>query len=196
MKIIDIKDLRLRKVKSAHEGKLREFENYYEYCLVDDYEMLYDKFQIESIQMDDIFVSILEHFGQLDFVSIQFPKTYDVHEIVEWIDGHVISFNKRDKSGYYVEGAEEIIKGVLYKSKPLIIANKGTQKIYVNQLDEVTEEYERYSEIINTERAKTVDLSKTKNAMFEKPNQWIDDVDKDDWIDAEYPGVCGDDEDE
>src|SRR5699024_3299376 len=96
VKIIDVKDLRLRKIKNVHEGNLREFDNHYEYCLVDDYEMIYDKFQLDSIQMDDIFISILEYYGQFGLVSIQFPKIYAVHEIVDWIDEHVIGFNTQD----------------------------------------------------------------------------------------------------
>lgn len=196
MKIIDIKDLRLRKIKNVHEGKLREFDDYYEYCLVDDYEMIYDKFQLDSIQMDDIFISILEYYGQFELVSIQFPKTYDVHEIVEWIDGHVIGFNTQDKEGYYVEDATEILQGVLYKNMPLIIASKGNRKLYINQLDEVTEGFESYSKIINPDQAKTVELTETNTSMSNQTTQWIDDMDSDDWIDVEYPGVCGDDENE
>jgi hypothetical protein len=73
LKIIDISDLRLKKSKRTAE-QLREFDDYYEYCFIKDYEMKYENFRSQSIQLADVFVTLLELKTKTILVFLLFPK--------------------------------------------------------------------------------------------------------------------------
>lgn len=207
MKIIDFKSLQMGQRIAHIDGQLREFPDYYEYCFIDDYEMKYDDFIIDGIQVDNIFVSILESRGKSMAVSLQFSKENDVYEIVEWLASHVVTFNESDTHGYFINQAHAIIEGVKFKGRPIVVASKGIEKIYYDPDDfqEVTDHYLNYSQIINTENAVDIEIDDVileeksnpanngAKGKSSKPVKWIDDTDKDDWIDdwvngKGYPG--------
>lgn len=210
MKIIDFKSLQMDQWIANIDGQLREFTDYYEYCFIEDYEMKYDDFIIDGIHVDNIFVSILESRGKSLIVSLQFSKEYDIPEIVEWLESHVVTFNECDKLGYFINQAHTIIEGVNFRGRPIVIASKGIEKIYFNPDDfkEVTDHYLNYTQIVNTGNAVDIEIgnavlkgiSDSANSSDKeepmKPVKWIDDTDKDDWIDdwvsgKGYPGHEG-----
>ncbi|QDI90789.1 hypothetical protein EPH95_06020 [Salicibibacter halophilus] len=162
MKVINIKDLRAKKSATEKENKLWELDDYFEYCFIDDYESIYDKFKVESIQVDDYFVSILEAKGKYHMVAVRFPKIYDVHEIVEFLDTHSFGFDEKGKDGYYIDNAAEIEKAVLYKGLPIVVATIGKDSVYISTdgLTEVTDSYEHYNSIVNPADASLVDVQK------------------------------------
>jgi hypothetical protein len=159
MKVIDISALRKERAKKQ-VSHLREFDDYYEYCFIEDYEMKYDDFKSDSIQLADIFVTLLECRGQIMMTSLQFPKTYDIGEIVIWLDSHTVSFNEGNRDSYYVANADEIVEGLTFKGLPIVLAKRGNRKLRYNTEDfqEVTEQYVNLPHIVNTELAKPVDL--------------------------------------
>ncbi|MBP3041889.1 hypothetical protein J9303_20955 [Bacillaceae bacterium Marseille-Q3522] len=160
MKMIDISELWTRKLQQG-SGQLREFDDHYEYCFIKDYEMKYDDFNSQAVQIGDIFVNLLELKTKTIMVSLFFPKTYDVHEIAEWLNGNQVSFNEKDKVGYYIPHASKILESLNFKGLPIVVATKGNEKIYYKTtvLTEVTKKYKYFSEIVNPAFAKEIDTS-------------------------------------
>jgi sRNA-binding regulator protein Hfq len=158
--MINISQLRMKRAKKEKEELLREFEDYYEYCFIKDYEMRYDDFMAQAIQIQDIFINLLELKGKTTMVSIMFPKSYNLHEIVEWLDSYTVSFNEKDAYGYFISNAHEIEDSMLFKGNPIVLASRGQEKIYfeTKNLIEITDQYKNYHEIVNTVLAKDVDL--------------------------------------
>ncbi|WP_142247870.1 hypothetical protein [Alkalihalobacterium alkalinitrilicum] len=158
--MIDIVHLRMKKATHKVEHYIREFEDEYEYCLIKDYEMLFNDFKSQSIQVSDCFVTLLELRNKTILVSVLFPKAFDVDEIVEWIDTHTISYNDQDNRGYFVKKAGSIVEAVKFKGRPIVLATRGSKKIYydIHPLIEITNCYVQYSQIVNTVNAKSIEI--------------------------------------
>ncbi|MDE5413241.1 hypothetical protein [Alkalihalobacterium chitinilyticum] len=160
MDIADIANLRMEKMVHKVEHYLREFDDDYEYCFIKDYELLFDDFKSQSIQVADCFVTLLEVKDKTFLTSLLFSKSYDVLDIVQWLDSHTISYNNRDQTGYFVKNAGKIIEAVKFKGVPIVLATRGKDKLYydADPLVEVTERYEHFSQIVNTANANSIEI--------------------------------------
>ncbi|SDI52903.1 hypothetical protein [Natribacillus halophilus] len=180
MKVINIKDLRMKNSSIEKENKLWEFDDYFEYCLIDDYESIFDKFKVESIKIDDYFVSILESGKNYLMIALLFPKTYNVHEIVDFLDNHSFGFNEKDENGYFIDNAASIETTLLFKGMPIVVSTIGNDKIYfsIDGLTEITDSYQHYHSIVNTADASKVDVQKEmeKNQSYEPFADWDDSI--------------------
>jgi|SRR5699024_5025089 len=184
MKVIDIRSLRNKKSVHEHENKLWEFEDYYEYCFSDNYEETYDDFITEAVQIEDYFINLLNAYNRYIMVSILFPKSYSIQEIVTFLDSHTITFNKKDQTGYFINQANEIKSVIVFKGFPIAVASIGKNKLYysIDELSDITDTYEFHQQIVNPQQAESVDIGEKMDV--EKPPCYIDDTEKDDWLDA------------
>lgn len=160
MDITDIANLRMEKMVHKVEHYLREFDDDYEYCFIKDYELLFDEFKSQSIQVADCFVTLLEVKEKTFLTSLLFPKSYDVYDIARWLNSHTVSYNNRDQTGFYVKNAGKIIEAVKFKGAPIVLATRGKEKLYYNAdpLVEVTKRYEQFSQIVNTADANSIQM--------------------------------------
>src|SRR5699024_4678555 len=117
-------------------------------------------------------------------VSILFPKSYSIQEIVAFLDSHTISFNKKDQAGYFIDQSNEIKAVVVFKCIPIAVASIGQNRMYysIDDLPDITDSYEFHQRIVNPQQAEAINISKKMDA--EKSHYYIDDTDKDDWLDA------------
>src|SRR5699024_486999 len=184
MTIIDIRSLRNEKYGHEHENKLWEFEDYYEYCFCDNYEKMYDDFKTEAVQIEDYFINLLNAYNWYIMVSILFLKSYSIQEIVTFLDSHIITFNKKNQPGYFIDQLNEINSVVVFKGIPIAIASVGKNKLYysMDKLPDITDSYEFHQRIVNPQQAEAVDIGEEMDE--EKTPYYIDDTDKDDWLDA------------
>ncbi|UYZ14782.1 hypothetical protein A6764_07545 [Brevibacillus sp. WF146] len=153
---MEIIDFSSEKNKHAiKKGVLRRLPDCYEYCFLPDYEMKYDSFQSQSIQMLEFFFTLLELKNKTLFVSVQFPLYYDTDRIREFLEYYTFSYDEKDEKGYYVKNALEIVEGKLFKGKPLVIGRRGRKKLYydVSAFLEVTAHYNQYHQIVHTGQA-------------------------------------------
>jgi hypothetical protein len=150
MEIIDFSSEKNK--HSIKKGVLRRLPDCYEYCFLPDYEMKYDSFQSQSIQMLEFFFTLLELKNKTLFVSVQFPLYYDTDRIQEFLGYYTFSYDEKDEKGYYVKNAQEIVEGKLFKGKPLVIGRRGRKKLYYDVSDfiEVTAHYNQYHQIVHT----------------------------------------------
>lgn len=84
MKIINLSELRDHRFMEEVLRKIRQYEDGFEYCFVEDYEMKDGKNGIENIQVVDDFVTIRESENEVEHVAILFSKSQTVEKIVEW----------------------------------------------------------------------------------------------------------------
>ena len=110
--------------------ELREMDDYYEAVLVSNYDESYPSTQVRTIQLADIYVNLVMTEKGAHLVSALFLKPVEVSDIVSWMQLYTISFATTDATGYYVEQADEILEIVLYQGNPIVIATRGTDRLY------------------------------------------------------------------
>lgn len=156
--ITDLDEVRLNKLLENHNG-LREFEDRYEYCIIKEYEERYDMENCDSIQIDNVFAQILQiNNGKRILVSIDFSKeVFTKRDLVLWLDKYEIIFVDDDDIDF-IHDANSIIEALKFNSKPIILYEKGKNKIYFNRKNivEITEAYLSNKQEIDTNKSKDV----------------------------------------
>ena len=153
-KIIDIDELKMKKLIDA-DRCVREFDDRYEYCYIKEYEEIYDDFECDSIQFDDVFVQLLTVEDKRFIVSIDFPKNkFDLRSIIYWLDMNDVKIANDNYD--YITNASSVIKGLLFKGTSIILYKKGNENIYLNRdnLREVIKEFIPSSQRIDTHNSK------------------------------------------
>src|SRR5699024_3548328 len=97
---------------------------------------------------------------------------------------YTISFNKKDQAGYFINQANEIKSVIVFKGIPIAVASIGKNKLYysIDELLDITDTYEFHQQIVNSQQAEAVGIGEEMDE--EKTPYYIDDTDKDDWLDA------------
>jgi hypothetical protein len=116
--LIDFKDAKFKKV-IQETGILREFQDRYEFCIMRDYEKILEDFSCNSVQLDDIFIQIVESENQYNIVSYEFSKrSFSIDDIISWLDKCSVIL-VTDKKPHYVENAAKIVQGVKFRGMPI-----------------------------------------------------------------------------
>jgi len=158
MEIIEFDRLKT-KVDEGVMEKIREFNDYYEYCFIPEYEGKYSDCETDTIQMNKVHAVTLEIKGRFLLVGIQFFKnTFSIEEVINWLT--IYNINYVDNQSL-VQNASELLKGVRFKGNVLVLYKKGNKKINFNYID-----FPEITEIYNFSRGK-VDTSKSKAARKE-----------------------------
>lgn len=145
---------------------LREFKGYYEYCFINKYEEKYPYFETESIQLEDIFVTLLNARGRLCLVSLLFPKNkFNVDKIKNWLNKYKIDFIKGKTNKLTIKNAESIVSGLLYHDNAIILSVKGSKKLTIDteKLDEVSDDYKEYEQYVNTAHSKDINFGNSND---------------------------------
>lgn len=85
--VINFKQFRDTKIFESIIKNLRSYDDIQEYCFISNYEMIYEKPVIDSIDIGDVIATILEYPTESELVAIQFPPEWKVGEIECWNDG-------------------------------------------------------------------------------------------------------------
>ncbi|WP_379969600.1 hypothetical protein [Ectobacillus sp. sgz5001026] len=138
-----------KKVKDC----LREYPDYYEYCVIQEYENEYSEFQIHAIQLADVFVCLLEMQGKLTFVSIQFPRTeFHLSMVYSWLYDKAIYVSERKSTCGIISNGFQLIQKVLFKGHSIILYEKGNKNLSFDMEGcvEVSQVYDSYHQITTT----------------------------------------------
>ena len=148
--IINLHDYKDVKIYESIVKNIRIYDDIQEYCFVLDYEMIYEKPVIDAVDIGDVFAVFLKHPATLEIVAVQFPFEWDPMDIVLWMRDNVLSYNKKDDRGYYVENSSYVIEGLKFKGNPLVLASRGSEKLYYEATDytEVTDVYNHFHQIL------------------------------------------------
>ncbi|WP_077615739.1 hypothetical protein [Caenibacillus caldisaponilyticus] len=198
MKVIDLTAFRRNKWIGNDREQLREADDYYEYCFIPEYEMAFDEFKIDGVQVRDIIANILTLKSKTLLVSVSFPKPCEIPDIIDWFGNHIVSFNEKDAKGYFAAQAAEILDGVRLRGEPVVLCKRGRKKLYYDpsEFAEVTEHYHYFyrqvdpgkmAEIefmtIDESIDENVDDMMTEKDWFELDMQALG-LDKDDVLDS------------
>lgn len=166
--IIDFYLRRKEILANKLNGKIRWFNQYYEYCFVDTYEDIFPDLASSCINIKDVFAVVVEEKGEMIFVAIQFPDDkFNTDSIIEWVSNYEIIIPDKTKDAANEIKCEEIVKGVLFKGNPLILVKKGKNSVSYDPLDfvEVMDEFAASAEIVNMGHSKNINLEQHKKRI-------------------------------
>lgn len=156
MKIVDLSDL-YAGTRDRYIDHIREFSDYYEFCLIDDYELKYDNCEINSIEMKNTHAVTLETNDKFLIAGILFyKKQFNLNEILDWLETYCISYIEKDKN--QVKDVGEIIMGIRFKGRTIILYTKGSKQVgfYSDDFIEITQNYNFYRERVDTTKSKDI----------------------------------------
>ncbi len=153
--IIDIYDMRRK--NTLKNNSIREFDNRYEYCLIENYKNMNDEFKIDRIEIGDVFLQILTDRYNIRIVSIEFlKKDFTVSKMVNWL--YLYSIKLLNTNEEKIENAYEIIRGLRFKGRPIILYRNGKDRLYINTVSfpEITNKFESNTQIVDTSKSKKI----------------------------------------
>lgn len=139
--------------------KIREFPEYYEFCLIDEYEDKYDDFTAHGIPLESVNIQVFELKNRIILVSIEFSKKqFNLDQVYTWLDNRGVSLDEKGKEEYAIAECLNIIEGVRFKGNPLVVYEKGKLKISYNPeaFPEITDLYFVQPQKVDTTRSKKV----------------------------------------
>lgn len=179
------------RIKDKQENEIleniREFKDYYEYCFIPEYEEKYTDFETNSIQIKDVHAVVLETKDKFLLVGIIFLKDFfDIYEVINWLKIYNIRHVDNDSC---VSNASEIIEGIHFKGKALILYKKGNKKVEFNNNDlpEITEVYNYYNTTVNTSQSKAARKEPLDRLVVYLNDEELDEIPRLDFdIDNDY----------
>lgn len=105
MKISHIEEYRRRHYLLKKNKDLREIDDKFEYCLVEDYDSKFDNYEANAIMMGSVFANLITLGSRIFLVSIMFPKNkFTAEEIITWLNQCAIFFqDKEDQIGCFLK---------------------------------------------------------------------------------------------
>lgn len=186
---MDIIEFDKLKTKGEDEiiEKIREFNEYYEYCFIPKYEEKYSNFEDYSIQMNKVHAVTLEMKNKFMLVGILFYKdVFSIKEVIKWLKIYNISYISNKT---LVQNANQLIKGVRFKGNILVLYEKGNKKINFSHSDfpEITEIYGLNTVKVETIKSKTASLQTKERLVIYLNEEKMDEVPRLDFnIDKDY----------
>lgn len=172
--LLNINEYRLNKV-IGQGNSIREFEDRYEYCIMDGYDKKYDKFTCHSIDLGDIFVEIVTVEGDHKLASIGFPKDIFnyIQDIPDYLDFYSIKLLKNGRNTIYK--ACDYWSGVKFRGTAIVVYEKGlgTFNIDLDELPEVTELFDKKKYRVNRSSLRV------KTNITSKPNIFLNSLELD-----------------
>lgn len=139
--------------------RVREFKEYYEYCIVESYEECYEDFEVHMVPLKDIGIVLLQVGEEIKFVAIQFTKKeFNIDKIYTWMQLFEVYFNESTKQLSKVKDCGQILEGIRFKEHLLLIHSKGNQVVTVdsNEYEEITNKWDVIFEPVDTGESKPI----------------------------------------
>ena len=156
--IINLKSYNIEKKKIT---SLRKFPGYYEFCIIEDYELKYFDFTSEAIQIQDVFAVLIKVKNRYILSSILFPSNiFNYEKINRWLNIYDIKLFTSDN--FCINNASNIIEGILLNQMPIVLYKKGYKKIKFNPADfkDITNIYAEYTQDVDMQDCITLDDEK------------------------------------
>lgn len=168
MEVRQLSDYRLQSKLERKKDRLRQIDQYYEYCIIKDWEKMLRFTRTLAINIGDVSANLAEEEGRLVFVSIIFScDRFSVLEVLDWLDNYAVYWEGRLKSIPKVIGASEIVEGLRYRGQSLILYRRG-----LAELDFIAEEFPEVTEKIRLKHVVS-DISNTKEVSLGTPEKEI-----------------------
>lgn len=159
MGISDLEKFRRNLIISDKNKQLRKLQNYYEYCLLKEYDAFLEFENAQAVQIGPVFANLVETNAQFIPVSIMFSDDeFDLDDVISWLNQYSIYYESSPKTNGKIERADEIIQGLKFKGNIIILYRKGRKKLEYDssKFIEVTEQYAHYSEVRSVLNEKSI----------------------------------------
>jgi len=157
--VINFNELRFKKILNTL-GSLREFDDRYEFCLIDKYEEKFNTFNLDSIQIADTYVQMLEHKKRLFVVSYEFLKAnFNLKDILNWLHKYKIDIveKQNNEQDYYIT-AESIVSALKFRGNPIVLYVKGSKRLKIDRdLNEITDYFIPTTQKVDTGESKEIE---------------------------------------
>ncbi|MCX5779560.1 MAG: hypothetical protein NTV45_01795 [Firmicutes bacterium] len=168
MEVRQLSDYRQQSKLERKKDRLRQIDQYYEYCFIKKWELMLRFTHTLMISIGDVAVNLVEEEGRLVFVSIIFScDRFSVPEVLDWLDNYAVFWEGSLRSSPKITGASEIVEGLLYKGQALILYKRG-----LAELDYIIDDFPEVTEKIKLTHVVS-DISNTKEVSLGTPEKEI-----------------------
>lgn len=130
MEVRQLSDYRLQSKLERKKDRLRQIDQYYEYCLVKDWEKMLSFTETLVVNIGDVAANLVEQEGRRVLVSIIFDcDCFSVQEVLGWLDDYAFYWEGSLNQSPKIMGASEIVQGVRYGGQSLILYRRGTSDL-------------------------------------------------------------------
>lgn len=142
MNIINFEKERLNILKKRYASRIRQMGDYYEYCVIPDYEITLDYDCIDRIPISGVIVHIAKVWREYHLVSIAVDQEYGLDALLEFLFNHQISFFSNHQAYYQIDKASKVFESLYFDGCAIIHSSKGQETILVDdyELEDVFEE--------------------------------------------------------
>ena len=189
MNVIDFNSLKNKVNKNIME-RLREFDEYYEYCFITKYEEKFIGFETNSFLLNDVHAVTLEAQGKFFLVGILFYKeNFSLAKIIDWLNLYNIKYANTDN---FVVNASEIIKGVLFKGNVIVLYKKGRKNVEIHCDDfiEITDYYEYIEDEVDIGRSMSTKIKSTQKLVIHLNGKEINEIPRLEFQVKKYYIIC------
>jgi len=121
---------------------------------IPEYEEKYFDAEVSSIQLNNVHAVVMKAKAKFLLVGILFFKhDFTIEEVIKWLQVYALRYVDNEN---LVINAIEIIRGIHFKVRAIVLYKKGNKKISFNKDDypEITEIFDLYREKVDTSRSK------------------------------------------
>lgn len=139
--------------------KIREFPDYYEFCIIEGYEDKYENFIAHGIPLGPINLQLFELKNRIVLVSLEFSKEqFDLDDVLMWLNNYEVLLGEKGKGKNSISNSNVIIEGLRFKGYPLVLYEVGNRRIsyHPDKFPEITELYSIQPQTIDTTKSKKV----------------------------------------
>ena len=149
------------------KGTLREFNDRFEYLIIEDYEWEENFFETHVVPVGDISVILVENVYDepVTTVSIEFSKTtFSYVKVLSWLRENDVAIPKKVGTKKYVDNAAFILDGIKFKGVTIISYEKGKRTVpCLEDYPEITWHYQCDYVVNDSRQSKIVEFERTKS---------------------------------
>ena len=146
MNVIQFNEAKGHLLKKRYLPHLRTLGDFFEYCVIPEYDEILDNESIERVKVDDVRVHLAKVDGRFLLASILFEKAeFHTSSIANWLFNYAILIEHEARDEHSIENALDLVRGITFDGQPLVKYSKGPYEVfyYPNEFEEVLETFDQ-----------------------------------------------------
>ncbi len=142
MNVINFEQQRHNILKNRYASRIRQMDDYYEYCIIPDYEITLDYDCIDRLPISGVIVQLAKVWREYHLVSVAIGQEYGLDALLEFLFNHQVSFFPSPQGYYQIDKASNVFESLYFEGCAIIHSSKGQSTIMVDdyELEDVFEE--------------------------------------------------------
>lgn len=156
--VVPIDELMKRRLEAVTK-LIREFEDRYEYCYIEEYEGKFLEFNVHAIPLANIQAILIEVDNRIELAALEFLKSdFSIEQVATWIHTYSLYLGDYKKATHFIEGCNKIINIIKFKGNVIAIYTKRNlvERIMAEEIPEITEKFKVEFQEIDTTKSKTL----------------------------------------